>query len=265
MRQQQISIITVCFNSEKTIERSFKSVLNQTSRQLEYIVIDGKSTDATIDIIKQYDEIFEKTEIDFFYISEPDTGIYEAMNKGIRKSKGSLIGILNSDDYFENDVVEFIKNALSENPDIGIFYGYIRTLIDSKEFMIYRYNYDNYLTNLKTGYYAAAQHPTCFINRAVYETIGLYDTQFKLAADYDFLIRAKKNNINFMALDKIITNFSLSGVSVSTPEHIRFKERYEVLYKNYLITKDEYDKEIKKLHYSRIKEIKKKIYKQLFH
>src|SRR5574344_2512884 len=111
MKKPLITIITVCYNSEKTIERTIKSVVNQTYKNIEYIFIDGASSDKTLDIIKKYMKEYSFIKL----ISEKDNGIYDAMNKGISLSTGSIIGMINSDDYYELDAVESIVNNITES------------------------------------------------------------------------------------------------------------------------------------------------------
>jgi glycosyltransferase involved in cell wall biosynthesis len=264
MSNPLISVITVCLNSEKTICRTIESVLNQSYYVYEYIIIDGDSKDGTVKLLKKYENKFNKTKIIFKWLSEPDKGIYNAINKGIRMAHGNIIGIINSNDFYEEEAIKKVFKESLKYPNIGIFYGYLRCLQNEHDFLIYRYNYNYYLDNLNTGYFAAAQHPTCFIKKTVYDHIGLYDDKFKIAADYDFLIRAKLKGVNFHAIDTIITNFSLDGISVTAPENVKLKERYDVLYKNKLITEKEYKNHIKYVNYTTFKEIKKYFYKKLF-
>ena len=124
----KISIITVTYNSSKTVDRTIESVLHQSYPNIEYWVIDGNSTDGTVDKLKRYENKFEKRRYGkFHWISEPDNGIYDAMNKGIEKSTGEIVGILNSDDWFTtNDVVEKIVKAFTD--DIDAVYGDIYTV-----------------------------------------------------------------------------------------------------------------------------------------
>lgn len=124
MNNVKVSVITPCFNSEKTIQKTLESVLNQTYNNYEYIIIDGKSTDKTLQIIEKYKPLFgEKIQV----YSEPDKGIYDAMNKGIMKASGDIIGIVNSDDYYELDALE---NMVNEVPDDKYFilYGFQRCI-----------------------------------------------------------------------------------------------------------------------------------------
>ena len=110
MNNKRISIITATYNSQETIRDTIESVINQKYNNIEYIIIDGASTDSTLDLIRSYEENFKKALIDFRYISEPDNGIYDAMNKGIRMATGEWIGILNSDDWYNDSAVsELVK------------------------------------------------------------------------------------------------------------------------------------------------------------
>ena len=108
----KFSIITICFNSEKTIERTIKSVLAQTCRDYEYIIVDGASKDSTLDIVKRYEPMFEGR---MKWKSEPDKGIYNAMNKGIKRASGDIIGIVNSDDWLEPDALENVQKSVTAN------------------------------------------------------------------------------------------------------------------------------------------------------
>lgn len=129
------SIITISFNSEKTIERTINSVLAQTCKNYEYIVVDGNSKDATLDIIKKYEPMFEGR---MSWKSEPDKGIYDAMNKGIRRSKGDIIGIVNSDDWLEPNALENVWNAFEENGKSldAVYCGWIKFHYDNGDVQI---------------------------------------------------------------------------------------------------------------------------------
>ncbi|MDO4190908.1 MAG: glycosyltransferase, partial [Bacteroidales bacterium] len=127
-----VSIITVCFNAEKTIEQTIQSVINQTYSNIEYIIIDGKSTDSTLNIVSKYKDNIATI------ISEPDNGIYDAMNKGIKLSSGELIGIINADDWYEKDAVKIMVNKYlsTENKDNSLYYGMIRIWKNNKEYCV---------------------------------------------------------------------------------------------------------------------------------
>lgn len=213
------SIITVCYNSAKTIERTIQSVFDQTFSNYEYIIIDGKSTDDTISILRKYEAMFEgKLKI----ISEKDNGIYDAMNKGIKLAKGIMVGIINSDDWYEKNTCEIINKKISPNYD-SIVYGLMRYYRLGKEFQIKSYNHE--FLNEKM-----INHPTCFIPKQIYNSVGVFDTKYKLAADYEFILRCKKNKSNFIHIPAILANMSMEGASAKNHYRSR-KETYEILYK----------------------------------
>ena len=201
---RKCSIITVSYNSEKTIEKTIQSVLDQTYECLEYIIIDGASTDATLDIIKKYESAFEGR---LRYISEPDNGIYYAMNKGIDMAVGDLIGIINSDDYYEKDAVENMMKQLGNREGCFIFYGMLRVFHDGIEKSIN-------INSHKFMRQNCIAHPTCFVTRQLYDKYGMYDTKYVSAADYDFLLRMSENkDVTFEPVYKVISNFSEGGMS----------------------------------------------------
>ena len=130
----KVSIITVCYNSAATIRRTIESVLHQTYTDIEYIIVDGMSNDGTLEIINEFQDIFENR---IKLISEPDRGIYDAMNKGIRIATGALIGILNSDDFYESAAVEHMVYSMTEEK-YQILYGFMRTVKNGDEYTIGR-------------------------------------------------------------------------------------------------------------------------------
>ncbi len=200
---RKVSIITPCLNSEKTIEDTIKSVLNQTYKNIEYIVVDGGSSDRTMEIVKKYEPLFQGR---MRYVSEPDKGIYNAMNKGIKMSTGSLIGIINSDDYYESYTIEHVVNSMSADK-YQVLYGWLRVL-QRKHFVKYIQT-----THLEFPDKAVA-HPTCFVSRDVYRKYGLFLESLKLSADYEFLLRLYKSEaVKFILLPEVLANFRLGGAS----------------------------------------------------
>ena len=229
MRKEEIlvTIITPAFNSASTIERTLNSVLNQTYKNYEYIIIDGGSKDNTIKIVKEY---LDKFEGKMTYISEPDNGIYDAMNKGIRKANGTLIGIVNSDDFYETDAIENMVNALGEEK-YQVLYGYLRYIKEDREAYIALYN--DYWLNTQM-----ITHPTCFITKSIYNEIADYDSTYKSAADYDLMLRLHNNpKVIFRPVYKIISNFALGGFSDS---YIGAKETAIIKYRNKVIDRKKY-------------------------
>lgn len=203
MQSVKVSIITPCLNSENTIRDTIESVLYQSYKNIEYIIIDGGSIDCTVEIIKEYEDAFCGR---MRYVSEADGGIYNAMNKGIRMSSGQLIGIVNSDDYYEEDAVEKMAARYKES-EYQVLYGYMRVISHNRRPYICK---DNHQLLLK----AMIPHPTCFVSRSIYRDFGLYLEGFKFAADYELMLRLNKTGlVKFQGLQEVITNFRCGGAS----------------------------------------------------
>ena len=202
----KVSIITVSFNSAKTIEDTIQSVLNQDYYDIEYIVIDGYSSDKTIEIVNRYKSNIE------YVLSEPDDGIYDAMNKGIKASKGELIGILNSDDVYENSSV--ISNMVKTLKDSDAVYADLVYVQQNNLNHIKRYWKSG---NYKIGSFLNGwmpPHPTFFVKKMCYQKYGLYNTSLKSAADYELMLRfIHKNKIKIEYFDNVIVKMRLGGVS----------------------------------------------------
>lgn len=200
-----VTVVTVCYNSEATIERTIESVLNQTYANIEYIIVDGLSDDKTMNIVQKYQKQFGKR---LLVVSETDSGIYDAMNKGIARASGNIIGILNSDDYYEKDAVEKIVNAW-DGEGMQIIYGFMRTWKAGKEYSVSMLSHQFLHEQM-------IWHPACFVTKDVYEIIGMFDTQYKSVADYDFMLRAyDSKKIRFTPVYSVIANFSDGGMSES--------------------------------------------------
>ena len=196
-----ISIITVVYNGENHIEKTINSVLQQTYSNVEYIIIDGGSSDNTVNIIKKYEN-----QIDY-WISEKDSGIADAWNKGIILSSGEIIGILNADDIYSIDTLSIIQKNLP-NSEYWVSYG-ICKLIENNQIIGINDNIFNE-NNLITGF--GFVHTTCFVPLINYKKIGLFDINYKIALDTDFLIRCYSNNIPFIKMSNT-TYMSVGGIS----------------------------------------------------
>ncbi len=215
--QIKFSIITVSYNSKKTIEQTIKSVLNQTYIDFEYIIVDGGSTDGTLDIIKKYAEKDNRIK----YISEPDNGIYYAMNKGIKMAQGDVISLINSDDYYENDALEKVAKQIPEM-DKYVVYGMVRILENEAEKYVVLYNHNELPKNM-------IMHPGCFVSKSVYSEYE-YDTQYRLSADYDLFVRLYRDkSILFVPLYEIVANFRIGGMSNGWKASL---EAADIKYKN---------------------------------
>ena len=207
----KISIITVSFNSAKTIKETIKSVLTQDYNNIEYIIIDGGSSDETINIVKSYSEKIS------YFISEKDNGIYDAMNKGIKAATGDIIGILNSDDFYPNSFVLSNVARSFEKYNCDAVYGDLVYVKAKDTTQIKRYwQAGNYNTSkIKNGW--MLPHPTFFVKKVMYDRYGLYNTDLKSAADYEMILKLLyKENISVQYIPMILVKMRMGGASNST-------------------------------------------------
>lgn len=182
----KISVITATFNSGKTVKDTIESVLRQTHKDIEYLIIDGGSTDDTMDIVRSYEPRFKGR---MRYISERDRGIYDAMNKGIAMATGDVVGILNSDDFYTSpNILEQVAKTLT-NTNIDAVYGDVHYVSNSNLEHYTRY-YSSRLFHrnwMRFGFMPA--HPSFYCRRSVYEQYGTFDLSYKVAADFENLLR----------------------------------------------------------------------------
>lgn len=226
----RISIITVAYNSDKTLRDTINSVLAQTYEDIEYIVVDGLSKDKTVDIIREYEPQFAGR---MKWISEKDSGLYDAMNKGIRMATGDVVGILNSDDFFtSNDVIEKVVAGFTKDTDA--VYGDIHFVNpDNLQRCVRYYSSKIFKRSLmKMGFIPA--HPSFYCRKECFEKFGYYKTDYKIAADFDLLLRfiyVHQIRIKYLPVDMV--TMRLGGAStdgwksrlVMMNEHLRsFKE-----------------------------------------
>jgi len=198
----KISVITPSFNSEKTIEKTILSVISQKrSCNLEYIIIDGGSTDRTCEIIKKY------ADIDVF-ISESDAGAYDAMNKGISLATKDIIGIINSDDWYQDGTIKIVEQEFSKYSDIDVLYSPINNYFEGEYVATFS---PGDLEKLPIRF--TLNHPSCFIKKSAYDSVGLYDLQYKIAADYDLILRLFISGLKFHYVDTPLAAYSLNGMS----------------------------------------------------
>ncbi len=209
-----ISIITVVYNGEKFLEKTIQSVINQSYKNIEYIIIDGGSRDKTVDIIKKYEDKID------YWVSEKDDGIYDAMNKGIKVARGEFIAFLNADDWYEKDSVQYVVDAYNKNKDVDFFYGDLNFLKENKEAILWKGN--------KGFKGLEIPHPTCFIRGVVLKQ-NLFDTNFKIAADADLILKLFGMRIKSFYINRVIVNFRDGGAS--SQFLLTQKENFQILYK----------------------------------
>ncbi len=219
--EYKVSIITVVYNGVKTLEQAIQSVLNQTYTNIEYVIIDGQSTDGTIDIIEKYKDKIS------YYVSEPDQGIYDAMNKGLATVSGDIIGILNSDDWYDPNAVEYVMDCFADN-DTDIVYGGFKH-VES----------DGIISSVKTmapltdlWYEILICHQAAFVKREIYKKMGVYSLDYKIAADYEFFLRCYSKRVKFTYLEKELVYFRFTGIS--STKHLRCAEEINQIALQYI-------------------------------
>lgn len=201
----KVSIITVCYNSENTIEQTIQSVINQSYNNIEYIIIDGGSTDGTLDIIKKYEDKIAS------WRSESDNGIYDAMNKGIKKATGDIIGIINSDDWYDCNTLQHVVKVFCENQNVDIVHG--------DEITVNEYGKELGRRKVRKvasdSLYAIPNfiHPSFFIKKDMYMKYGFFDCSYKIAADYELVLRMYLAGAKFYYEENDLVYFRWGGVS----------------------------------------------------
>ncbi|MBE8727047.1 glycosyltransferase family 2 protein [Flavobacterium hungaricum] len=223
----KVSLITVCYNRKATIAHSIESVLSQDYPNIQYIVIDGNSSDGTQKIIESYSDKIS------IYISEPDKGMYDAINKGLSLAAGDVIGLLHSDDvFYDTTVVSSIVETFKKNPETDALYGNGLYVTNDERQKIVRnriggeYNYKK----INRGWLPL--HPTVYIKKTVVEKYGYYNLNFKIGSDTEFLLRyLYKYKINITYLNKYIIKMRMGGLSTD------YRKAIEVLVEDYKIYK----------------------------
>lgn len=208
----KITIITVCYNSGRYIRSAIESVLSQDYfSDIEYIVIDGGSTDCTLGIIKEYSDKITHV------VSEPDNGIYDAMNKGIALASGDVIGILNSDDFYSNNhnISDIIK-LLSQNPLVDMVLGNVKFVDASDLNRVVRFYSSFYFSPWKLRFGFMPAHTAAFIKKSAYDKVGQYKLGYKIGADFDMFVRMLLlHQLSYVKHNKTLVCMRVGGVSTS--------------------------------------------------
>lgn len=207
----KVSIITVCFNSAGTIRDTIESVLAQTYSDIEYIVVDGASKDNTLDIVREYESRIA------MIISEPDKGIYDAMNKGIQAATGDIVGILNSDDFYESySVIEDVVKAFQSSPSADVVYGDVVFVSPDNLDVVTRHYDASHFKAWKLRFGWMPPHPATFVKKSAYQNVGSYSLGYRIAADYEMFVRLLLiNNCQYERIDRVLVRMRAGGVSTS--------------------------------------------------
>lgn len=211
----KISIITVVWNNKETIQNAIDSILNQTYKNIEYIIIDGASTDGTIEIVKSYGDKITK------FVSEPDKGLYDAMNKGVRLSTGDVVGILNSDDIYNNKKV--IENIMDKfiNLNIDSLYGDLEYVEAENTDKVVRYWKSSKFIegSFSKGWHPP--HPSFFVKKEIYDKYGVFDDSNKISADFELMLRfLERFKISTTYLPQVIVKMREGGASNQSIKNI---------------------------------------------
>lgn len=221
----KISVVTVAYNSEEGIGRTIESVLGQAYHDIEYLIIDGKSSDRTVEIAEGYRRTLEARGIAYRIISEPDGGIYDAMNKGIRLAEGDVIGLLNSEDTYEPETLETVAETFGRT-DCELMFADIR---------IYRPDGSSFVKKARLRKFQTSRdwnHPTTFVRAEVYKANpflnkGIHD-------DYGFYLKMRRQNRRIVTVDKVLANFRMGGASNKKnwkAARKRISDRYRYCYR----------------------------------
>ena len=219
----KISIITIAYNSGHSIADAIQSVLSQTYPDIEYVIVDGKSKDNTVEVVKSFGNRISK------FVSEPDKGIYDALNKGIRMATGDVIGFMHSDDLFAaDDIIEKVATLFAKN-NVDSIYGDLEYVYKNDTNKVLRYwkSGEFSIRKLKMGW--MPPHPTFYVKKAVYDKYGLFNTNFRIAADYDTILRfLGKHRISTMYLPEVMVKMRVGGASNRSLKNIIKKTKEDM-------------------------------------
>jgi glycosyltransferase len=220
----KISIITVCYNSAGHLADALRSVDSQRWSDLEHVIVDGASTDATPEVLRAHADPRRSV------VSEKDKGIYDAMNKGLRRAQGEVVGFLNADDFLAgDDVIEAIARAFEQDPSLDALYGDLEYVRDDAQMRtIRRWRSGPFLPgHLRHGW--MPPHPTFYVRRSLLERVGGFDTRYRIAADYDFMMRCLTlPDIRVHYLPRLLVRMRLGGASNASVRAMLRKSREDL-------------------------------------
>lgn len=221
----KFTIITVAYNSENCIARTIESVLSQTHNEIEYLIIDGKSADKTVEIAESYRQALEAKGIAYTIVSEPDGGIYDAMNKGIRLATGDIIGLLNSDDTYEPEALQTVAETFAQT-NCELMFADVR---------IHKPDGSSFIKKARLRRFETSRdwnHPTTFVRGDIYKAnpfrnLGIHD-------DYGFFLQMKRQGRKIVTVNKVLANFRMGGASNKKSFKAakkRIRDRYQYCYR----------------------------------
>lgn len=229
----KVSIITACYNSGNTLKQTIESVLNQTYTNIELVLIDGGSRDNTIELIKSYETKFTKKNLNYRWITEPDKGIYDALNKGITLATGEFIGVLGSDDWLELDALSNVIDTYNCDKSVELIFGAVKFYRNEEP----AYTEQIYPIEL---YRRTMHHQGIVYRKSLHEKFGYYSLNNKVSSDYEFLLKCKLGNAIFNPTNNIIANFRLGGTNnkfyyIGIREEARIQYTHKVINKKQLL------------------------------
>ena len=238
----KLSIITATYNSERTLRDTMESILSQTFQDFEYIIVDGASKDATLDIIREYEPRFQGR---MRYVSEPDKGIYDAMNKGFAMATGDVIGILNSDDFFtSDDVLQAVVDGFA-GEYVDAVYADIHYVNTDDLTKCVRYYSSSVFRPWMMRFGMIPAHPSFYCRKAVYDQYGSFDTTYRIAADFEILLRLIFiHRIRTRYVKKDFVTMRLGGASTTgygswsliMKEHLQIMKQHGVVTNRFLLS-----------------------------
>ena len=223
----KVSIITATYNSEKLVVDAINSLISQTYSDIQSVLIDGASKDGTVALVEKS---FLNSKISSKIISEPDQGIYDALNKGINNADGDIIGFLHADDLYDNcDVISKVVSLFKKNPDLQSLYGDLVYVQKENTAKVVRYWQSGECSHVEMKKGWMPPHPAFFVRKEVYEKFGLFDTSYNIAADYDFMMRVLyKGGISTAYIPEVFIKMRVGGASNKSLKNIWRKSKEDL-------------------------------------
>ena len=204
----RVSVITVAFNSATTVADTLASVAKQTWPEIEHIVIDGASTDGTLEVLKRHGKHLARV------VSEPDAGIYDAMNKGVRAATGDIVGFLNADDQYASDDVLWTVATVMKEGELDAAFGDVAFVADAAPERVIRRFRSNRFRPERLAWGWMPAHPGLFVRRAIFERVGAFSTSYRIAGDFEWIARAFKQGIvRYRHLPQVFVHMRTGGIS----------------------------------------------------